>query len=232
MASSINFNTVWTSIFEPVPTFGFLAAPRARERVGRPPRPAVPRGRQRRGRASCCASARRCGSWKPGDAVTVHCNHVDDQDPSAHDDSMLADQPADLGLRDELRRPRRAQHREGEPAHAEARAPHVGGGGGQRADQLHQLPHAREPERRADDAGPDRARSGVRVAASARTRASTCSTAAARRSAWCRARSARRSLHELGVEHVIDRKAEGFQFWSDEHTQDPGRVAPLRQAHP
>ena len=28
--------------------------------------------------------------WKPGDAVTVHCNHVDDQDPSAHDDSMLA----------------------------------------------------------------------------------------------------------------------------------------------
>jgi crotonyl-CoA reductase len=29
-------------------------------------------------------------SWKPGDRVTVHCNHVDDQDPSAHDDSMLA----------------------------------------------------------------------------------------------------------------------------------------------
>ena len=29
-------------------------------------------------------------NWKPGDEVTVHCNHVDDQDPSAHDDSMLA----------------------------------------------------------------------------------------------------------------------------------------------
>jgi crotonyl-CoA reductase len=28
-------------------------------------------------------------------------------------------------------------------------------------------------------------------------------------------------LHEMGVEHVIDRKAEGFRFWSDEHTQDP-----------
>jgi crotonyl-CoA reductase len=27
-------------------------------------------------------------------------------------------------------------------------------------------------------------------------------------------------LHELGVEHVIDRKAEGYRFWSDEHTQD------------
>src|SRR4030095_4674195 len=30
MASSINFNTVWTSIFEPLPTFAFLA-PLARE---------------------------------------------------------------------------------------------------------------------------------------------------------------------------------------------------------
>ena len=28
-------------------------------------------------------------------------------------------------------------------------------------------------------------------------------------------------LHELGCEAVIDRKAEGYQFWSDEHTQDP-----------
>jgi crotonyl-CoA reductase len=28
-------------------------------------------------------------------------------------------------------------------------------------------------------------------------------------------------LHEMGVEHVIDRKEEGFRFWSDEHTQDP-----------
>ena len=27
-------------------------------------------------------------------------------------------------------------------------------------------------------------------------------------------------LHELGVEAVIDRKAAGYQFWSDEHTQD------------
>jgi crotonyl-CoA reductase len=28
-------------------------------------------------------------------------------------------------------------------------------------------------------------------------------------------------LHDMGVEAVIDRKAEGYQFWSDEHTQDP-----------
>ena len=29
-------------------------------------------------------------------------------------------------------------------------------------------------------------------------------------------------LHELGVEAVIDRKADGYRFWSDEHTQDEG----------
>ena len=27
-------------------------------------------------------------------------------------------------------------------------------------------------------------------------------------------------LHDMGCEHVIDRKAEGYQFWKDEHTQD------------
>jgi crotonyl-CoA reductase len=29
-------------------------------------------------------------NWHIGNEVTVHCNYVDDQDPSAHDDSMLA----------------------------------------------------------------------------------------------------------------------------------------------
>ncbi|MFP5487952.1 MAG: zinc-binding dehydrogenase, partial [Acidimicrobiia bacterium] len=27
-------------------------------------------------------------------------------------------------------------------------------------------------------------------------------------------------LHDMGVEAVIDRRAEGYRFWSDEHTQD------------
>ena len=62
---------------------------------------------------------------------------------------------------------------EGEPADAQAGAPHVGGGGGQRAHQLHQLPDDREPERRADDPGPDRAGLGRERGASVPTRAST-----------------------------------------------------------
>ena len=65
MASSINFNTVWTSIFEPLPTFGFLdrlgqgVASGARATPGRTtcsvPTPPV----------SCCGSARRCATGSP-----------------------------------------------------------------------------------------------------------------------------------------------------------------------
>ena len=61
----INFNTVWTSIFEPLPTFGFLDRLGTRVDVGGAPRPAVPRRRLRRLRASCCASARPCATGSP-----------------------------------------------------------------------------------------------------------------------------------------------------------------------
>ncbi|MEZ5371428.1 MAG: alcohol dehydrogenase catalytic domain-containing protein [Microthrixaceae bacterium] len=89
MASSINFNTVWTSIFEPLSTFGFL------DRLGRESvwgkRHALDHhvvGSDASGVVVQVGSAVR--NWKPGDRVTVHCNHLDDQDHSAHNDSMLA----------------------------------------------------------------------------------------------------------------------------------------------
>jgi crotonyl-CoA reductase len=89
MASSVNFNTVWASIFEPISTFGALA------RLGRESSWAARHdlsyhvvGSDASGVVLRVGSAVR--NWKPGDRVTVHCNHVDDQDPTAHDDSMLA----------------------------------------------------------------------------------------------------------------------------------------------
>src|SRR6266487_2864644 len=88
MASAINFNTVWTSIFEPLPTFQFL------QRLGkesvwgkRHDQPFHVMGSDASGVILRVGSAVR--NWKPGDQVTVHCNYVDDQDPSSHDDSML-----------------------------------------------------------------------------------------------------------------------------------------------
>ncbi|MGH1505503.1 MAG: crotonyl-CoA carboxylase/reductase [Acidimicrobiales bacterium] len=89
MASSINFNTVWTSIFEPLPTFGFL------DRLARDgewgARHALDHhivGSDGSGVVLRVGSAVR--NWKPGDRVAIHCNYVDDQDPSAHNDSMKA----------------------------------------------------------------------------------------------------------------------------------------------
>lgn len=89
MASSINFNTVWTSIFEPLPTFMFL------DRLGKESEWGARHaqdyhvvGSDASGVVLQVGSAVR--NWKPGDRVVVHCNYLDDQDPSAHDDSMLA----------------------------------------------------------------------------------------------------------------------------------------------
>ncbi len=88
MASSINFNTVWTSIFEPLSTFGFL------DRLGKESvwgkRHALDYhvvGSDASGVVVRVGSAVR--NWKIGDEITVHCNYLDDQDPSSHDDSMM-----------------------------------------------------------------------------------------------------------------------------------------------
>jgi crotonyl-CoA reductase len=92
MASALNYNTVWTSIFEPLPTFGFL------ERMGRA---GVLGARHDLDYhivgSDAAAVVLRTGPgvthWKPGDRVTVHCNYVDLEGPEGHEDSMLdADQ--------------------------------------------------------------------------------------------------------------------------------------------
>ncbi len=89
MASAVNFNTVWTSIFEPMSTFGFL------DRLGKESVWGARHALAYHVVGSDAAGVvLRTGplvrNWKAGDRVTVHCNSVDDQDPTAHDDSMLA----------------------------------------------------------------------------------------------------------------------------------------------
>ncbi len=88
MASAINYNTVWTSIFEPLPTFAFL---------------------QRYGRLSPLAKRHdlpyhivgsdlsgvvlKTGlgvhTWKPGDEVVAHCLSVELEGPDGHNDTMM-----------------------------------------------------------------------------------------------------------------------------------------------
>ncbi|MEY3092354.1 MAG: crotonyl-CoA carboxylase/reductase, partial [Actinomycetota bacterium] len=89
MASSINFNTVWSSIFEPVSTFGPMKRlSRDSDWMKRHDQPYQVIGSDGSGVVLKVGSAVRL--WKPGDHVTIHCNYVDDQDNTAHNDSMLA----------------------------------------------------------------------------------------------------------------------------------------------
>ncbi len=88
MASAINYNTVWTSIFEPLPTFKFL------ERFGKESELGARHDIDHHIVGSDAAAVvLRCGPgvtrWKPGDEVTVHCNYVDLEAPQGHDDSMI-----------------------------------------------------------------------------------------------------------------------------------------------
>jgi crotonyl-CoA reductase len=88
MASAINFNTVWSAIFEPVSTFGFL------ERFGRESDLAARHDIDYHILGSDASGVvLKTGPgvtrWKPGDEVTVHCNYVDMEAPEGHDDSMI-----------------------------------------------------------------------------------------------------------------------------------------------
>ncbi|GAA3457604.1 crotonyl-CoA carboxylase/reductase [Dactylosporangium matsuzakiense] len=82
MGSAVNYNTVWTSIFEPIPTFAFL------RRYGRGhDRPYHVVG------SDAAGVVLRVGPgvtrWRPGDEVVAHCLSVELEDAAGHDDTML-----------------------------------------------------------------------------------------------------------------------------------------------
>jgi crotonyl-CoA reductase len=88
MASSVNYNTVWTSIFEPVSTFKFL------ERYGRLSPLAKRHDLPYHVVGSDLAGVvLRTGPgvhvWKPGDEVVAHCLSVELESPDGHNDTML-----------------------------------------------------------------------------------------------------------------------------------------------
>ncbi len=220
MASAINFNTVWTSIFEPLPTFGFL------QRLGkesvwgkRHDQPFHVMGSDASGVVLRVGSAVR--NWKPGDRVTVHCNYLDDQDPSAHDDSMLATNQRIWGF--------------------ESNYGGLAEIGLVKANQLMPKPEHLTWEEAACNAlcNSTSYRMIVSPNGSQMTQGQTVLVWGASGGIGAYAcqyvlngggtpvgvvSSPERAalLHEMGVEHVIDRKAEGYKFWKSDTEQDPG----------
>src|SRR5262245_10922297 len=220
MASSINFNTVWTSIFEPLPTFAFL------DRLGRESewgaRHALPYqvvGSDASGVVLQVGSAVRL--WKPGDRVTVHCNYVDDQDPSSHDDSMLAANEriwgfetnfgglADLAVVKANQLMPKPAHLTWEEAACNALC---------NSTSYRMLVSRNGADMKQGDNvlvwGATGGIGGYAVQYVLNGGGTPVGVVSSPEKAAL--------LNELGCEAVIDRRAEGYRFWSDEQTPDEG----------
>ena len=218
MASSINFNTVWTSIFEPLPTFGFLdRLARESDWAARHALPYHVVGSDASGVVLRVGSAVR--NWKPGDRVTVHCNYVDDQDPTAHDDSMLAANQriwgfetnfgglADLSVVKANQLMPKPTHLTWEEAAVNALC---------NSTSYRMLVGEHGARMKQGDSvliwGATGGIGGYAVQYVLNGGGTPIGVVSSPERAEI--------LHAMGCEAVIDRRAEGYRFWSDEHTQD------------
>src|ERR687892_213149 len=218
MASSINFNTVWTSIFEPLSTFLFL------DRLGkesiwgkRHAQDFHVVGSDASGVVLKVGSAVR--NWKPGDRVVAHCNHVDDQDPSAHDDSMLASNQriwgfetnygglADLSVV-------KANQLMPKPAHLTWEEAAVNGLCASTSYRMLVGRHAARMKQ-GDTVFVWGATGGIGAYATQLVLGGGGIPVGVVSSP-----ERAKLLHAMGCERVIDRKAEGYRFWRDDDTQD------------
>ena len=149
MASAINYNTVWTSIFEPVATFAFL------QRYGQ----VSPAGRAGTTCPTTCVGSDLAGvvlragpgvqRWKPGDEVVAHCLSVELEDPQGHDDTMLDPEQRIWGFETNFGGLAELALVKANQLMPKPGAPDLGGGGLPRAGQLDRVPAAGLPARRA-----------------------------------------------------------------------------------
>jgi crotonyl-CoA reductase len=218
MASSINFNTVWTSIFEPMSTFGFLDRLAKDSYWGR--RHALDYhvvGSDGAGVILRTGSAVR--NWRVGDEVTVHCNYVDDQDPSGHDDSMLSSNQRIWGFETNFGGLAdicvvKANQLMPKPTHLSWEESAVNALCNSTSYRM-LVSRNGAPVTQGDRVLIWGASGGIgsfavqHVLNSGATPIGIVSSAAKAS-----------ILHELGCEHVINREEKNYKFWMDPHTQD------------
>jgi crotonyl-CoA reductase len=100
MASAINYNTVWTSIFEPVPTFKFLARYGRMSDLGqRHDLPYHVVGSDAAGVVLRTGPGVR--KWRQGDEIVAHCLSVELEDPQGQRRHDARPAAAHLGFRDQ-----------------------------------------------------------------------------------------------------------------------------------
>ena len=219
MASAINYNTVWTSIFEPVSTFGFL------KRYGnlspltkRHDLPYHVVG------SDLAGVVLRTGPgvtrWKPGDEVVAHCLSVELEDPAGHSDTMMDPEQRIWGFETNFGGLAqlalvKSNQLLPKPAHLtweEAACPGLVNSTAYR--QL--VSRNGAGMKQGDNVLIWGASGGLGSYATqyALNGGATpiCVVSSQQKADICRS---------MGADLIIDRSAEGYRFWKDEHTQDP-----------
>ncbi|MEN3614679.1 crotonyl-CoA carboxylase/reductase [Plantactinospora sp. ZYX-F-223] len=219
MASSINFNTVWSAIFEPRPTFAFLKRyGQTSASAGRHDQPFHVVGSDLSGVVLRVGPG--VNAWRPGDEVVAHCLDVELERPDGHDDSMLDPQQRIWGFETNygglaelaLVKANQLMHKADHLTWEEAASP-----GLVNSTAYRQLVSRNGACMKQGDVVLIWGASGGlgSFATQLVLRGGgipVCVVSSAAKANVCRA---------MGAELIIDRAAEDYRFWADEDTQNP-----------
>lgn len=219
MASSINYNTVWTSIFEPVSTFGFL------EKYAK----STPDGQRHNLPYHIIGSdasgvVLRVGpgvnAFAPGDRIVAHCLSVELESPMGHNDTMMDPEQRIWGFETNFGGLAefaivKANQLMPKPEHLtweEAASP-----GLVNSTAYRQLVSRNGAGMKQGDVVLIWGASGGLGSYATQYALNggaipVCVVSSPEKAQICR---------DMGAELVIDRSAENYKFWKDEHTQDP-----------
>jgi crotonyl-CoA reductase len=219
MASAINYNTVWTSIFEPVSTFGFLKKyGKYSELTKRHDRPYHVVGSDLSGVVLAVGAG--VTRWKAGDEVVAHCLSVELEDAAGHDDSMMDPQQRIWGFETNfgglaelaLVKANQLMPKAGHLTWEEAAAP-----GLVNSTAYRQLVSRHGAGMKQGDVvliwGASGGLGGYATQYALNGGAiPICVVSSPEKAEICR---------RMGAELIIDRTAENYRFWKDPQTQDP-----------
>jgi crotonyl-CoA reductase len=218
MASSINYNTVWSAIFSPIPTFTFLE--RYARRGGSATRHYQPYhviGSDLAGVVLRTGPGVR--RFRPGDRVVAHCLSVELEEPDGHDDTMLDPEQRIWGFETNfgglgelaLVKANQLMPKAAHLTWEEAASP-----GLVNSTAYRQLVSRNGASMRQGDSiliwgaagGLGSYATQYAIAGGAEP---VCVVSSAAKAELCR---------RMGAEAVIDRSVEDYRFWKDEHTQN------------
>jgi crotonyl-CoA reductase len=219
MASAINYNTVWTSIFEPMSTFGFL------ERYGRTSPLAKKHDLPYHVVGSdlagvVLATGPGVHAWRPGREVVAHCLSVELESFEGHNDTMLDPEQRIWGFETNfgglaqiaLVKSNQLMPKPPHLTWEEAATP-----GLVNSTAYRQLVSRNGAGMKQGDNvliwGASGGLGGYATQFALNGGATpVCVVSSEDKADICR---------RMGAELIIDRRAEDFRFWKDEHTQDP-----------